>query len=149
VEIQQGNGPPARMVVRESIYHEILRRGARPMVYEPVPRSYGLTTDEQAWQGSITVSSEWVAIPKKWIDKCSMLIIEHEEGNTLTRRPTMDQLDEMSLKIVEVAKFEEVFAEVRPGDPALRLRPYNLDYASFRLRCQHGTTSVRVYLMPV
>lgn len=143
------------MVVRESVYHEVMQAGSRPTIHEPPSRSYPLTTDEQPYQTSFEVGQDWTPIPHGWITKASMMMLWNEELDHFRHRPTKEEVEAVKGNEVYLCRKldgtsiwrDNPFAMICPGDPALRMRAVSL--GTIHLYCPSGKAKVRVILYPV
>lgn len=135
-----------RISVVERVYYQV--HGEQPTDIEHTSQSYGMT-EEQPFSRRTKVGPDWSPLPYGWVAPHNALVhIVNEEGE-FTDNPTEAERARVESLIVHVAFIQDTHAI-----PAISIPPREgvrfrvLDASLVRLRCEAGTTRIKVNVFP-
>jgi hypothetical protein len=102
-----------RIVVVHSVVHQAQGQDGDP--YQLGYQRY-LETKDAALKKPITLGQDWEVINTYWLEECSMLIIQNNEGQGLHRRPTEAEQKDIALRVIQVS-FYTPSVQLMPGKP--------------------------------
>ncbi len=138
------NEIPARLTVVETVYH-------RPAEEEPTcvesKFSRALRTHEQPYSRKLTATEEWQSLDCGWLEACSSLSIQNEEGRHLSIHPSEEEKADLAKRIIEISYTSLGYDKwlILPGE-SMRGCPASLK--SLMVRCQHGKAKFTLNLIP-
>lgn len=144
--------PPARIVVKDMVYHQV---GAeQPTLLDLPGFTRRLKTDEQVYKRAMTVG-EWTPLDAGWFKdrQCGMLVLENLEGHFTQVQPTVEERAEAEAKVVLLtfsnplgnASIEQTDIVIPPRE-TVRFQPNDL--GSIWLRCAAGRAKVQLNIFP-
>lgn len=138
-----GGAVGSRLSVVRMTYHQA--KGEQP-ISSTSRWSQFLDTDEPVYSKTIEIGEEWVDLPLGHAKEPSLCIVENRAGQFEGVLPTQEWKDEEAAKIIAVSFGGSTeHCLIYPGSD-FPFAP--VDASKIRLRCQNGTTSVRITVYP-
>lgn len=133
-----------RLTVVEQVYYQAFGEDAYQITSQ---FSYSLESrDEQVYSKRNKVGESWEPIDLGWLDDCSVLIIENNEGTFNQTVPTEFQTTEALKKILEVRHKDDKHAWLILPTTSVRFHPS--DAKNLVIRSKFGTAKFTINAIP-
>jgi hypothetical protein len=135
-----------RVTVVDMVYHQPANASPSTALGEGSRFYRELHTHEQVYQRNKVATNEWLTVDTGWLESCSMLILQNNEGK-FSYRPTPERLEEVKSRVIELSfdKGKTVSIVIPPGE-SCRFSPNNVNQIS--IRCRNLTATYTLCLIP-